>query len=331
MVFVNKLILRAGAKSGRITPDSLLIVQCGASTLILFIGCILFQYPVFLSLSNLTVCAVVNFAFVATMLANSYSLRYLSIQMVTLLKCCSVVVTALGDRIFYGHQLNPLTWTAIGLIVIGSVIGLITDLEFSALGYFWMVLSIGFASLYVLLTKLLVSYRDIPFFTTVLWNNFLGTVFVLIYSFFLSGFRAETVYSTLTLVFSRDSPSICTTPVFILFSGVVGLLLNVSTFSLLGETSATSYVVVGAGKKIFQALLSYMFFDVNPSIINVTSVMIGLSGATLYAYVKWSEQVTKIEIVVIAGDSRTNQTMEGTVERAELLGEARVFPEALPL
>jgi hypothetical protein len=77
----------------------------------------------------------------------------------------------------------------------------------------------------------------------------------------------------------------------VLFSAVLGLALSVSTFSLLGKTSATSYVVVGVAKKLGQALLSFIFFRKSVNIRNGISVMIGLVGASMYAFVKWQEGV----------------------------------------
>jgi drug/metabolite transporter (DMT)-like permease len=293
MVFVNKLILRAGSDSGLVTPDSLLILQCASSAIILVFICLFMGQPMKLALADLGVCVIVNLAFVATMLANSYSLRYLSIQMVTLLKCCSVVVTALGDLLFYKQHFGPLIWISLMLIVVGSAVGLVTDIEFSPVGYFWMALSIVFASSYVLTTKLLVSYRNVPFFTTVLWNNLLGTVFVLIYSVLASGMHPLHVFKVLSHIVFEETGSVYTRGWFVLFSGIVGLLLNISTFSLLGETSATSYVVVGAGKKILQALLSHLVFGAPTGLLNLGSVMVGLTGATVYAYAKWAEKAAK--------------------------------------
>jgi GDP-mannose transporter len=79
----------------------------------------------------------------------------------------------------------------------------------------------------------------------------------------------------------------------VIFSGILGLALSLSTFSLLGRTSATSYVVVGVAKKIGQAILSFIFFRKSVSLRNALSVLIGLAGATLYAFVKWQEQQSR--------------------------------------
>jgi GDP-mannose transporter len=207
--------------------------------------------------------------------------------MVTLLKCCSVLVTACGDQLFYRHRLSLVCWASLFLIVIGSSLGVLTDLEFSLTGFLWMLLSIAFSSSYVLLTKLLISHRNIPFFSVVFWNNFLGTFVLLIYIFASSQVKHRSLFDG---AFGQMSDSFWLLPWFVFFSGLLGLGLNLSTFSLLGETSATSYVVVGATKKIAQAFLSFVCFDVRTNLVNVLSVVIGLTGATLYTYLKWKEK-----------------------------------------
>ena len=299
MVFVNKLILNAGKKTLAVNPENLLIIQCAISALLTFFLSFILKFPISLKFKDFEVCFLLNLAFIGVMLANSYSLRYLSIHMVTLLKCLSVVVTAIGDRIFLKHHFQSIIWFSLVLIVIGSCLGLITDIEFSAIGYFWMFLSIIFASVYVLLTKVLVSHRNLHFYTAVFWNNFLSTLLLSIFSCWIMKyiFPNKKRASPLEMLF-LNSEVIWLAPSFIIFSGVLGLLLNFSTFSLLGATSATSYVVVGASKKILQAILSFVIFNANTNFTNIISVCIGLSGSTLYAYAKWRESKLKIKIPI---------------------------------
>jgi GDP-mannose transporter len=290
MVFVNKLILRDGSEAGTITPDALLIVQCVTSFIVILVVSFAVRYSLWIAANDLAVCGVVNLTFVGAMLANSYTLRYLSIHMVTLLKCCSVVVTALGDHFWYRNHLTWPYWFGLLLIVLGSMVGLMTDLEFSLIGCFWMALSIAFSSAYVLLSKLLISHRNLPFFSVVFWNNLLGTLVLTVYILGSSHLQHKTLMEFLFGVFQHRSRSVFLTPWFILLSGAIGLLLNISTFSLLGNTSATSYTVVGASKKILQALLAYFFIDSRATLPNVLSVATGLSGATIYSFLKWRDQ-----------------------------------------
>lgn len=293
MVFVNKLILRDGKQLFNVTPENLLIIQCSVSAMLTIVLSFLMNFPLSISLQNFEVCLIENVAFIGVMLANSYSLRYLSIHMVTLLKCLSVVVTAVGDKIFLKHHFSSIIWASLILIVIGSSLGLITDIEFSMVGYFWMFLSIVFASIYVLLTKLLISHRKLHFMTAVFWNNLISTILLLFFSAVVNNYIFKKPYSSPLSLLTLDSKSKWLSPFFIIFSGILGLLLNLATFSLLGETSATSYVVVGASKKILQAILSFIIFNAKTTVINAFSICIGLSGSTLYAYAKWKENRTK--------------------------------------
>jgi drug/metabolite transporter (DMT)-like permease len=281
------------------------------------------RYSLAISWSDLAVCAFVNLAFVVAMLANSYTLRYLSIHMVTLLKCCSVVVTAIGDHFCCGHRISGSYWVSLLLIVLGAMVGLATELEFSLLGCFWMVLSVLFSSGYVLLSKLLVSHRNIPFFTMVFWNNFLGTIVLTLYIFGSSQLKHKQFFQTVFSVFVARTSSFFVSPYFVLFSGAIGLLLNISTFSLLGETSATSYVVVQTFKKIVQVTLSYLLVDATPTWTNVLSVATGIAGATIYAYLKWKDQnvarLASDATLLLKRDSETsgmNEDIIGLRERS---------------
>lgn len=288
MIFVNKVILSRKV----IEPDALLIIQCLVGAVTVFCCSFASNYSLRITVPDFMVCLTVNISFVAAMLANSYTLKYLSIHMVTLLKCLAVVVTALAEYIIFKQYLKPIIWFSLFLIVIGSAIGLATDIEYSLIGYFWMLLAIVFATWYVVMSKTLVSHRDVPFFTAVFWNNFTGMWILFGYNFIMAKGGLGKLIDNVFGVFYDEQKAL--SPMFVVFSGILGLLLNVSTFSLLGETSATSYVVVGASKKILQAIISFIWFSTKPTVLNVISVMIGLSGATLYAYIKWIDSTHKL-------------------------------------
>jgi GDP-mannose transporter len=146
-----------------------------------------------------------------------------------------------------------------------------------------MGLSCAFASLYVLLTKRLLSGRSLHYFTILFWNNSLSIVLLAAIAVANNPAEVAKWVTTRRLPFGLSAPLLA-------FSGLLGLALSVSTFSLLGFTSATSYVVVGTAKKVAQAILSFALFRMSVTLRNGISVGIGLTGASLYAYVKWREQ-----------------------------------------
>jgi GDP-mannose transporter len=283
MVLTNKLIL-GRAKSSQTTALVVLICQCAIASLLLFVSSLIKKdVTLRLDLRDFGLICGVNLSFIGTIVTNSNTLRHLSIHMVTLLKNVAVVFTVLGDWLWLRHSLSPMCWAAVGLIVVGSSCGMATDVEFSATGYFWMGLSCAFASLYVLLTKKLLSARNLNYFTVLFWNNSLSIVLLTAIAIAQNPAEVAKWVATRQMPFALSAPLVA-------FSGVLGLALSVSTFSLLGFTSATSYVVVGTAKKIVQAILSFVLFRKSGTMRNGISVAIGLTGASLYAYVKWWEQ-----------------------------------------
>jgi drug/metabolite transporter (DMT)-like permease len=287
MVFTNKLILGSTAADGGLATLIVLISQCSFAAFALFILSFFISHlSLRVGLPDLAGIVFGNLFFIGTILANSNTLRYLSIHMVTLLKNTAIVFTAAGDRFWLHHSLSGKCWFAIGLILVGASCGVVTDLQFSLIGYVWMAVSGLCASGYVLLSKRILAKRNIHFFTILFWNNFLSTVFLAVWTVSRNAGLRSILTGEEELPFRLSLP-------LVLFSAVLGLALSVSTFSLLGKTSATSYVVVGVAKKLGQVLLSFVFFSKSVNLRNGVSVMIGLVGASLYAYVKWQEGRTE--------------------------------------
>jgi drug/metabolite transporter (DMT)-like permease len=292
MVFTNKSLLSGIRGNSDLGSYLILIVQCAVAWMFVGLGGLLTStFSLAISWSDFGFICLVNVAFIGTILANVNTLRYLSVHMVTLLKNTSIIFTALGDWFFLRSHLSGLVWVSLFLIMMGSSCGVLTDLEFSLIGLGWMVISCGSSSGYVLLCKVLLSGRSIHFFTVLFWNNLLSSAFLGVWVMlrFRDPLKDMLIYRNTS--FQVNIP-------FLVFSGFLGLLLNLSTFSLLGSTSATSYVVVGAAKKIVQVLLSFIFFRKSASFRNGIAVCIGLTGATLYAYLKWKETNSNIPVAL---------------------------------
>jgi len=283
MIFINKLILNEAKKSKieYLNPEILLFIQCLVTVVGIIIGNMFYRLNIYISISDFYVVMISNLAFLGTMLSNSYTLHFLSIHMVTLLKCLSVVITAVGEVAFYGARFNSTIWFSIFLIVLGSSVGLYTDLEFSLPGYLWMLASISFSACYVLTKKQLLSKKGIGFFAVAFWNNLISSILLFLYSFRKIHLRD---------LCDSNNKSIYLKPFFLIFSGLAAVVLDVMAFLLLSSTTATSYVIVGIAKKVVQAAASFIIFPSTISISNVTSVTIGLAGASLYAYEKYLEQ-----------------------------------------
>ena len=287
MVLSNKMIL-SSEKGNEFTPIRSLIYQCFICSIALPVLKLFIKFNFCISMKNLFYFFIVNLSFIASMLANSYTLKYLSVHMVTLLKCLSVVFTAFGDFLFNKQKISLKIMISLLLVVIGSSFGLLTDIEFSVPGYLWMLVSICSSTAYVLLTKKLVSKTNIDFFTSVFMNNLMSTIVLLSYDYFMR--REENILYPIYHVFQHKNKSFYGGPFFQTLTALMSLLLNIFTYSLLRYTSATSYVIVGAAKKVVQACVSFILFPKSITFANAMSVAIGLSGSILYADAKRKEK-----------------------------------------
>lgn len=283
MVLINKHIYHLASQScSIISPSLLLTIQCFESSFILYILHFIPRLGIDLKISksDFKTCLIMNLWFMITMLSNNYTLKYLSVHMVTLLKCCSVVVTALGESLFLKIKISILSWISLIIIVLGSSFGLLTDIEFSLPGYIWMSISICSASLYIIITKKFLLNSEINHLTAAFWNNLLSVIFLSITSY-KQFFSNQNIQCSLKVI------------ILSLLSGIISLFLVFSTYSLLGHTSATSYSVVGAAKKVVQALFSFFLWPQSTTLKNIISVMVGISGSILYTYSKVKETKTE--------------------------------------
>lgn len=75
--------------------------------------------------------------------------------------------------------------------------------------------------------------------------------------------------------------------VAILSSSLLAALVNVSTFLIIGHTSAITYNVVGHCKLCLVMLFGFTFFDHQSlSLLNLAGIGVALGGITGYSYAK---------------------------------------------
>ncbi|KAG6678086.1 hypothetical protein I3842_14G063100 [Carya illinoinensis] len=83
----------------------------------------------------------VNVIFTGMLVSGMYSLKYINIAMVTILKNMTNILTAIGELYIFRKHQNQKVWTAMFLMIISAVSGGITDLSFDAVGYAWQIMN----------------------------------------------------------------------------------------------------------------------------------------------------------------------------------------------
>ncbi|KAH1197063.1 GDP-mannose transporter GONST2 [Glycine max] len=83
----------------------------------------------------------VNVIFIGMLVSGMYSLKYINVAMVTILKNMTNILTAIGELYLFRKRQSPKVWTAMFMMIISAVSGGITDLSFDAVGYTWQIIN----------------------------------------------------------------------------------------------------------------------------------------------------------------------------------------------
>ncbi|KAJ6803388.1 GDP-mannose transporter GONST1 isoform X1 [Iris pallida] len=83
----------------------------------------------------------VNVIFVGMLVTSIFSLKYINVAMVTVLKNVTNVITALGETYLFQKRHENKVWVSLFLMIISAVSGGVTDLSFHAVGYTWQLVN----------------------------------------------------------------------------------------------------------------------------------------------------------------------------------------------
>lgn len=84
-------------------------------------------------------------------------------------------------------------------------------------------------------------------------------------------------------------------------SSFLALLVNVSTFMIIGRMSALTYNVAGHAKMCFILASGYLFFDAKNGLnwVNLSGVGVAISGVIAYSIVKMRENKPKVQLPTV--------------------------------
>lgn len=165
-------------------------------------------------------------------------------------------------------------------MTVGAVMAGANDLEFSALGYFWMAVNCVFTASYVLYMRYASTNINLPKFGMVYYNNLLSAIILTPICLFKGEFAA------------LSDPEIMTTSFIVLNSlaGFVGFYLNFASLWCVASTSATTYAIVGSLNKVPITVLGFVLFSVQMTERGIMYIVLATLGGFLYAYTKLPKQ-----------------------------------------
>ncbi|ONK73268.1 uncharacterized protein A4U43_C04F29170 [Asparagus officinalis] len=230
----------------------------------------------------------VNVIFVGMLVTSIFSLKYINVAMVTVLKNVTNVITAIGEIYLFKKQHDNRVWAALFLMIISAVSGGMTDLQFHAVGYAWQIVNCFLTAAYSLTlrrvmdtAKHVTKSGNLNEFSMVLLNNVLSLPLGLLLIFAFN----EVDYLIKTPLMKM--------PVFWLVvtsSGFLGLAISFTSMWFLHQTGATTYSLTGSLNKIPLSVAGIILFKVPTSMENLTSILFGLLAGVFFAKAKMRER-----------------------------------------
>ncbi|KAG6516880.1 hypothetical protein ZIOFF_020253 [Zingiber officinale] len=215
----------------------------------------------------------VNVIFIGMLITSMFSLRYMNVAMVTILKNVTNVITALGETYIFMRHHDKKVWTALCLMIISAISGGMTDLSFHAVGYSWQIANCFLTAAYSLTlrwvmdsAKQVTKSGNLNEFSMVLLNNTLSLPLGIVLMFAFQ--EVQYLYETPLLRM----------PMFwlvITLSGILGLAISFTSLWFLHQTSATTYSLVGSLNKIPLSIAGLFLFKVRTSMQNLLSILFG--------------------------------------------------------
>jgi len=229
--------------------------------------------------------------FVTNIVLGNVSLRWVSVSFMQTIKSSVPVWTVILQTIFLGKKFHQLIYVSLIPTVGGVMLASWTEAEFDVTG-FWAALfaSIITAAITVVSGILLVVKLDsINLLHLMAPISFLMLVPACVYTGELEGI----IYNWYPTCTSAD--------ITILFvSGLIAFLLNVSTFLVIGATSALSFNIAGNFKVILSILFSVIIFHTNISFLNGMGIAAAIVGVAFYNYVRQRvEEKEKLELQLL--------------------------------
>ncbi|KAJ1441866.1 Sugar phosphate transporter domain [Sesbania bispinosa] len=284
MIMLNKVVLSGFNFNAGI---SLMFYQNFISTLVVVLLALSGRISVEkLNWRLVRVWIPVNVIFIGMLVSGMYSLKYINIAMVTILKNVTNILTAIGELYLFRKRQNPKVWTAMFLMIISAVSGGVTDLSFDAVGYSWQIINCVLTASYSLTLRWVMDEAkkstksgSLNEVSMVLLNNLLSLPFAIIL-IFLFGEWDYVMHANVVKL-----------PVFwavATASGLLGLSISFTSMWFLHQTGPTTYSLVGSLNKIPVSIAGILVFKVPLSVSNLFSILFGLFAGVFFARAKIS-------------------------------------------
>lgn len=219
---------------------------------------------------------------------SNLSLRTITLSFYTMCKSSSLAFVLIFAFLF---RLETPSWRLVGIIFIitsGVVLMVSTETQFNATGMAEVLTASALGGLRWSLTQILLDKEEMGMgnpFATLFWlapvmGLTLGTV-----SMIVDGWGNVLGNEVFFGSFGKTMRTIAS----ILFPGVVAFMMNVTEFGLIQRTSVVTLSVAGIFKEVAVIFVSTVIFHDQLTPINISGLVVTISGIALYNYLKYSQ------------------------------------------
>ncbi len=239
----------------------------------------------------------VNILFLSMVLTGVYTLKLLSVPMVTIFKNTNNILVCIGEYLIFRESVSQGTAVTLIVMLLASLLAASEDLEFDFIGYLWMIFNCFATTFYVLYIRYIVNYVRVSKFGMVYINSLLSIPFIFIGDMLLFG----DIKRFLTDIQSKhgvDASYIdITNPhdyklyILLILSGFLGFFLSISSFWCVERTSATTYSMVGSLNKIPITIIGALLFQSKITFLGGIYITLSLIAGTIFAITKSKEHI----------------------------------------
>jgi solute carrier family 35 protein E3 len=215
-------------------------------------------------------------SFCGFVVLTNLSLKYNSVAFYQMMKVLTTPIVAFIQFFGYGIEMKGKVKVALGLTCIGVLGATMEEVTVSVLGSSVAFISVFVTAMYQVLVGAKQKSLEADSMQLLSYQAPISAIMLLICCPFF-----ENIHQIMTFPYSSGLM------ITILSSSLLAALVNVSTFLIIGHTSAISYNVVGHCKLCLVLLFGFLAFDHQSlSLINLVGILIALCGIFSYSYIK---------------------------------------------
>jgi drug/metabolite transporter (DMT)-like permease len=290
LTLVNKLAILAFP-----APNTLLLFQNGATVLLLLVITHIAPDRVGGPLPSLTLSAVhswlpLTLLFVGMLGSSLLALQNVSsVTLIVFRNLCTLVV-AFFERLILGSEINALGIFSLVGILFGAILYALNDIQFSIIGYAWLVVNVTCTAAFQIYVKSLISHlpKDGPGSLGPFGMSYFNNVISLPVFVILAAIMGE-VSHLLEFFYILSIKSW----IIIVSSALLGFTLSTSAFLVNKLVTATSMMVANNVNKFALIILSELFVEQTLVPLSSLGTAIVMLFAWLYSQAKgfWAEAV----------------------------------------